>query len=63
MVFAGTSFAAPHVTGLVALLLEREPQLTPAQVRDGVIASCAPLAGIDENTQGAGLVGPQGLGL
>jgi serine protease AprX len=55
---SGTSFATPHVTGLVALLLEREPQLTPPQVRDRLIASCSPLAGVDENTQGAGLVGP-----
>jgi serine protease len=35
----GTSFAAPHVAGVVSLMLGVAPSLTVAQVRDTVIAS------------------------
>jgi serine protease AprX len=39
----GTSFAAAHVSGLVALLLEREPLLTPDQVRKRLIDNAVTL--------------------
>ncbi|NIQ52059.1 MAG: S8 family serine peptidase, partial [Gammaproteobacteria bacterium] len=33
-ILEGTSQSAPHVTGILALLLEHEPTLTPTDVRD-----------------------------
>lgn len=36
---SGTSMACPHVTGVVALMLAREPNLTPAQIRARLIAT------------------------
>jgi serine protease AprX len=58
---AGTSYAAPHVAGLVALLLERDPELMPDQQRERLLAACAALEGVDEDSQGAGLVWPERL--
>lgn len=52
----GTSFAAPHVAGLIALLLEGDPELTPDALRDRLLACCTPLAGVPTDAQGAGLV-------
>ncbi len=36
---SGTSMAAPHVTGTVAMFLERHPNATPAQVQAALIKS------------------------
>jgi serine protease AprX len=57
----GTSFAAPHVSGLLALVLEGQPDLTPAQQRDLLVSTCTPLSTVDASRQGAGLVSLAGL--
>ena len=52
----GTSFAAPHIAGIAALLLEREPSLTPDSVRRILLSTAHDLgpAGRDKD-YGAGL--------
>lgn len=43
--YTGTSFAAPVVSGSVALVLERSPHLSPKQVRELVAAAAEPGGG------------------
>ena len=43
---SGTSMAAPHVTGAVALLASRKPGITPAEVRAAIFGSVDPLASL-----------------
>jgi len=50
---SGTSMAAPHAAGSAALLLEAEPGLEPAQVKEVLMRTAKDL-GLDPNTQGAG---------
>jgi serine protease AprX len=57
----GTSFAAPHVTGLLALILEGERNLTPDDLRERLVSVCVPFPGIAGHVQGAGLVSLDGI--
>jgi serine protease AprX len=52
---SGTSMATPLVSGLIALLLEAEPDLTPDQVRQRLLATATDW-GLSPNEQGAGYV-------
>jgi serine protease AprX len=54
----GTSFAAPVVASVVAQMLEANPRLTPARVRDALVATARPLPGVPKEQQGAGVVDP-----
>jgi subtilisin family serine protease len=55
-VTTGTSVATAHISGVVALMLERNPKLTPAEVRRILAASAKRLG--PTNQFGAGLVNP-----
>ncbi|MEX0932981.1 MAG: S8 family serine peptidase [Candidatus Pacearchaeota archaeon] len=57
--FSGTSASAPHVSGVIALLLEVDPSLNPKDIKN-ILKSNAFDLGLDENTQGAGRVDAYG---
>ncbi len=53
---SGTSMAAPHVAGIVALLLDANPNLTPAQVKAIVQDTADLISGKESWEVGAGFV-------
>ncbi|HEX4925774.1 MAG TPA: S8 family serine peptidase [Bdellovibrionales bacterium] len=53
---SGTSMAAPHVSGVAALLLSREPNLSPVQVRNRLVATTKSLNDLRGKTVSGGLV-------
>ena len=53
---SGTSMAAPVVTGVVALMLEHSPALTPAQVKDLLKGTATALAYGSPDATGSGMV-------
>ena len=53
---SGTSFSAPQVAGTIALMLEANPQLRPADVRDILQRTATPWAPYYEYETGAGML-------
>ncbi|MFE3283200.1 S8 family serine peptidase [Streptomyces sp. NPDC059233] len=53
--YQGTSMAAPHIAGLVALMKSANPALTPAQIETAIKDNARPLAGTCTGGCGAGL--------
>ncbi len=56
-IWSGTSFAAPHVSGLVALLRQKNPNATVDEIKNAILASASDYgtAGPD-NTYGWGVI-------
>lgn len=55
----GTSFAAPIAASVAAQMLEANPSLTPAQIREGLLATAAPMPQYPKIQQGAGFIRPR----
>ena len=53
---SGTSQAAAVTAGAVALLLSKRPTLTPDQVKRVLLTTAAPILGVDQTSQGAGVL-------
>lgn len=54
--FSGTSMAAPHVTGVAALVESVQPSFTAAQLRGRILSTVRPLAAVNGRTVTGGLV-------
>jgi subtilisin family serine protease len=55
-VASGTSLAAAHVSGIVALMLEKNPKLSPKEVRDAISKSAHQPPRLIAEDMGAGIV-------
>lgn len=53
---SGTSMATPVVSGVIALLLESEPRLTPDQIKERILNTAIPIRNENKYAQGKGQV-------
>ena len=61
-VLDGTSFSAPHVSGVAALLTQRHPSWTPQQMKSALMSTAGPASADTSLTQEASVI-VQGAGL
>jgi subtilisin family serine protease len=54
--FCGTSAAAPHAAAVAALMLQRDPELSPEEVRSKLMASARPVGSFGAYSVGGGLI-------
>jgi hypothetical protein len=53
--WSGTSMATPHVSGIAGLLAANEPGLTNVQLKERIVATARPIAGLRGKTKSGGL--------
>lgn len=56
--FSGTSMATPMVSGLCALMLQANPNLTHDQIKEIIMSTADKLRDLDKNAQGQGRIDP-----
>jgi subtilisin family serine protease len=59
---SGTSMAAPHVTGVAALLMSRRPELNYQQVKDRILAGVRPVSSLMGRTVTGGVLNAANVG-
>jgi serine protease AprX len=55
----GTSFASPIAASVGAQMLEVAPSLTPAEIKEGIVATAEALPNVAAHVQGAGILKPR----
>lgn len=52
--WSGTSMATPHVSGIAGLIASHEPNLTALEIKNRIITTARPIAGLRGKVRGAG---------
>lgn len=55
----GTSFASPITASVAAQMLEANPRLTPAEIREGLLSTAELIKNVGRDVQGAGVLQPR----